>query len=693
MTKSFFSLKKNIQKIRMKMIQKELISLFALLSLMALTMGCRDESGKENGDGTPLSIASVSTEAETAVTASGSFSAVLRSTTATLESGSIGVYRVSTTDYAAQSNVKYTYSSGWSSTSPIYLYSATASVCAYYPYSATIEDDPTTSGTVEANGPTAIPLTSQLYSSASDLSYATSVTTPTNATSSPSVSFAMVHAYTKMTFTINHDASYSGTCAVSGIKIANAGIRSSNTLDISTGTYGATATDGSVTVNPEITSITSGNSATATVLMVPTISGTTSETLSGNMTFLFTVDGNTMAATLPVSTNNLTSLAAGSNYQITANISGSGFSVAMGSTAGSGNSNLDIFIAPANCYIVAPSNSITIPVNIKGNGGDVAGTGLSVTHTAASVGILWQTATGLITVGTFDATSQTVVISANTSGISGNTVIAAYSGASQSGNILWSWHIWVTDYNPNTGTTYNFNTYNSLTFMDRNLGATTATAGDAGCIGLHYQWGRKDPLPVSTFLDPSTEPTLYGVQTSVSIVATTVTRNLENSILNPLTFYLQGNATTFDWYTNSESSSDQNDALWGGANPIVPTAKTIFDPCPAGWRVPPCRNGSGYFPWSVFGDGDVTVEASGGTWGSYGITWTSPNNAGYYPAAGCRHRVAGPLLNVGLIGYYWDASASADHASSLYFNESLVAGQGYAHSRANGFSVRCVKEL
>ena len=32
---------------------------------------------------------------------------------------------------------------------------------------------------------------------------------------------------------------------------------------------------------------------------------------------------------------------------------------------------------PANCYIIAPSSSLTIPVNVRGNGGDVAGTGLS----------------------------------------------------------------------------------------------------------------------------------------------------------------------------------------------------------------------------------------------------------------------------------------------------------------------------
>lgn len=37
-------------------------------------------------------------------------------------------------------------------------------------------------------------------------------------------------------------------------------------------------------------------------------------------------------------------------------------------------------------------------------------------------------------------------VAANTTG--GNGAIAAYDGPNGTGNIVWSWHVWVTDYKP-----------------------------------------------------------------------------------------------------------------------------------------------------------------------------------------------------------------------------------------------------
>jgi hypothetical protein len=640
-----------------KMIHKILIPRFAFLPLMSLialtTTGCRDESGSQQGDGTSLQVVSVSAAADVVVSAQKS-SAALRSATS-LTSGDIGVYRIVNTGvYTAQSNVKYTCTSGtWavaSGVTPIYLYSAAASICAYYPYSATIEDDPTTSGTTEANGPTAIPLTSQLYSTAADLCYASSVT-PSSA--SPSVSFSMNRAYAKMTFTITHDASYSGTCAVSGITIANPGIRLSNTLDITSGTYGSTTASGSVTVNPAISSITSSSSSIATVLMVPTITGTTAAALTSDMTFLFTVDGNTHAATLPVSSNNLTTLAAGSNYQISVKISGSGMSVALGSTAGSGNS---IMGATANCYVVAPGNSITIPVNICGNGTLVSGSGITSASIApASVEVLWQTSINLIS-RTYNSASQTVDITASgTPTAGGNAVIAAYSGAGGSGTILWSWHIWVTPYNPTSSAiTYTNDASTSWTVMDRNLGALgTSYSNDANI--LHYQWGRKDPFSAGTV-----------VGTAVDI--TTSTQQIVGwSVQNPFMFI----KISGDW------CSTQTNALWGGASISAPTAKTMFDPCPSGWRVPAWRNSQS--AWYNITTGTLTSSLMS----IFGVS---------YPAAGYRGSSSGVLSYVGSYGYYWSGSPSSSNGYYLYFTSSSVrpAANDY---RAYGFSVRCVQEF
>ncbi len=67
----------------------------------------------------------------------------------------------------------------------------------------------------------------------------------------------------------------------------------------------------------------------------------------------------------------------------------------------------------------------------------------------------------------------------------GNAVVAAKD---ESGKILWSWHIWMTD-QPQEHIYIN----DAGTLMDRNLGATSA-APDEYSVGLMYQWGRKDPF-------------------------------------------------------------------------------------------------------------------------------------------------------------------------------------------------------
>jgi hypothetical protein len=330
----------------------------------------------------------------------------------------------------------------------------------------------------------------------------------------------------------------------------------------------------------------------------------------------------------------------------------------------------------SNCYIVSPSDAITIPVNVKGNGGDVAGTGLSTTHTATSVGVLWQTSAGLVTASDFNASAQTVKITAGTG--SGNAVIAAYDADGTT--ILWSWHIWVTNYEPNTSFNDANYTYNGHTWMDRNLGATTTTASTATTFGMHYQWGRKDPFPNSTSATTSVEPTLVGAFTSVTkTVVTTSSSNLPNTILNPVTFYY-GLDPSYDWYSVSTGSAFNN-ALWGGASLATPTTKTIFDPCPAGWRVPAFA--SNMSPWNM-------LDATTFPWTSNGRVYTAKST--YYPAAGGRQGSSGEMAFIGTYGHYWSASVYGDsQAQKMYFYSTALNSESRSN-RAVGQSVRCVQE-
>lgn len=86
----------------------------------------------------------------------------------------------------------------------------------------------------------------------------------------------------------------------------------------------------------------------------------------------------------------------------------------------------------------------------------------------------------------------------------GNAVIAVKDAG---GNILWSWHIWVTGYDPN-------NEYDTwcigVKMMNRNLGALSKEPEDGALThGLLYQWGRKDPFVSTNYRSTSmaTTPT------------------------------------------------------------------------------------------------------------------------------------------------------------------------------------------
>jgi hypothetical protein len=372
--------------------------------------------------------------------------------------------------------------------------------------------------------------------------------------------------------------------------------------------------------------------------------------------------------------------------------------------------------ATSNCYMVAPSSTIKFPVNVKGNSNGplppdasstvLAGTGLSTTNTAAAVSVLWQTAPGLIPTATLNTTTQ--MVNLTTSASTGNAVIAAY--ASDGTTILWSWHIWVTDYNPKSNTTGDAYTFDSRISMNRNLGAISTTAGTLGTMGLMYQWGRKDPFPGASTVYYATNGEynslpIYSVSgtllteevgisgTGIKHELVTVSNNLSNSIQKPMTFYLGSLQTNvlYDWYTITDVRASQNDSLWGGASDLTPTSKTIFDPCPVGWRVPPRKGGSTYLysPWGSLGPNGTNIEK---IWANYGLTFTS---AGYYPGTGYRRGLNGSFHRVGSFGGCWMASmynTTGSIAAVMNFSDTYLYTLGGDY-RGFGYPVRCFQEF
>ena len=230
--------------------------------------------------------------------------------------------------------------------------------------------------------------------------------------------------------------------------------------------------------------------------------------------------------------------------------------------------------------------------------------------------------------------------------VPGNVVIAAFAEEGvtyenitvdenkciNNATLLWSWNIWAAEgYDPEA-TAVNAD---GNVFMDRNLGAVISGLGatgsyePAGAVGNYYQWGRKDPFPsISDYahgLPCQYSNTLFGTPTYTPVKALQINGQSSKMNLNGQMFgYRTKSGGSFDidkaWnlIARDDISSDKttkngvyvsyatehsykyikggsfggfdtwingNDAsyksLWGDAE----RQKTLYDPCPAGWRV------------------------------------------------------------------------------------------------------------
>ena len=335
--------------------------------------------------------------------------------------------------------------------------------------------------------------------------------------------------------------------------------------------------------------------------------------------------------------------------------------------------------ATANCYIVSEPGLYKFK-SVKGNSNE------SVGGVATTV-ILWETfgtseapygwdlvagvcyKDGYIAFKTADTFKE------------GNAVIAAKDA---SGTILWSWHIWLTD-QPQGQEYYN----NAGTMMDRNLGATSATPGDVGALGLLYQWGRKDPFLGSSYISSRV------IAKSTITWPSSVSSNSSNGTIayataNPTTF-IDSNSSNSDWYYTGSESTDNT--RWTTTDKV----KSIYDPCPAGWRVP---DGGSNGVWSkALGSSSCFKDES-----LYDSTNEGMNFSGkfggastiWYPASGRRGYYVGDSLdNVGNNGYYWSAPPCSTFGYLAYYLGFSSLGSVSplnSSSRAIGYSVRCLQE-
>ena len=194
-----------------------------------------------------------------------------------------------------------------------------------------------------------------------------------------------------------------------------------------------------------------------------------------------------------------------------------------------------------------------------------------------------------------------------------------------------------------------------------------------------YQFGRKDAFPGTNTLYESTFVENGG--NNISIV---------NAIQNPGTFYTDGNKWGTEYrYFNlwSMQTTSQTDA----SKTLV---KTVYDPCPVGFSMPPVKTFSGVTTTGTTNTNNKDINALGDWdqgWHFYAKDSSSPSTV-YYPAIGSRTANAGNLYGVKSRGYYWVGVPSSTSAGNNLDIRNTIVIPANNLNRAVGCSIRPVAE-
>lgn len=359
----------------------------------------------------------------------------------------------------------------------------------------------------------------------------------------------------------------------------------------------------------------------------------------------------------------------------------------------------------------------------------------------------------------------------------GNALIAAYNSE---GEIVWSWHIWVTENEPGNVssailyTTYAWNEEGINTnirvpgydIMPCNLGALRnepdpSDAGNTiyGTYGMLYQWGRKDPFPPATqgnncadYNDDNTGGSHYANDNETTVGKTVETdenklfHSLDGDQINratlpdPIGFTIK-NPTVFmcgTFKANTRGTNNYNtvnndekyanegdwtwehdDKLWGGLDPDtgdlkyyeIPNQnariydnygdqKTIFDPCPSGWRVPPGDLWLGFTETGLNPQTYDEINTSGTR--SYGMymymTDFKKGPTSFFPTQGTRAGDGG-IMRHGSCGNYHNATTDLDdRVNILHIHNSVElfhifeTNFYFYYVKSTAGPIRCVRD-
>ena len=339
----------------------------------------------------------------------------------------------------------------------------------------------------------------------------------------------------------------------------------------------------------------------------------------------------------------------------------------------------------ANCYVIDPYehkykdetgtehpyDGYCFSATVVGNGeaGIISSGTQTMYPSAASISpasarLIWESDLGLVS--QIELLYGYVRFRVPNKDMRGNAVIGVYD---EDGNVLWSWHIWITDSLEEMARTVSTDGAGTITLLDRNLGATEGRWIDASdaldTYGLYYQWGRKDPsmgpatwnyrmksLVTSTYYDFSLEPK------NAAEVKKIDRPTLKDGVENPM-YLILPNSQTNNYYFNW--MYDDMDFLWGSIEGSDKIHKTIYDPCPFGYRVPLDEIETLL--------GSVSVDMQ-----TYGWAVGSGDNAVYFPYTGYKGVDRG--LNSVVCSWSY-VGEKADYQSADCYNKST--GTWYRH--------------
>ncbi|MCQ2137921.1 MAG: fimbrillin family protein [Bacteroidales bacterium] len=286
----------------------------------------------------------------------------------------------------------------------------------------------------------------------------------------------------------------------------------------------------------------------------------------------------------------------------------------------------------------------------------------------------------------------------------GNAVIAVSNGT----DILWSWHIWVTDENLDPVSVKNNDDSFNGAMLPVNLGwvsadmATVATGYPEKSISVrfvqkkgdnvknivektpvrrqyvsstkfsfsgfnpYWQWGRKDP-----FVRANADGENVAENTNISgkaIVKDVPAKNhdIAFSIKNPDNFiqYFEKLEPKVWYKENSGDKACDYYNLWNanntGSGSSAPAysskpVKTVYDPCPPGFQIP---QGNAFTGFTTTGENVEDYEASKfNVVGSFNKGWNFLTGYGdntiFFPVSGYRNHWSGAISSVGTTGNIW----------------------------------------